>query len=279
MSIRYFVSGDIHSYFENWMLYLEHAGFERDNPEHKIIICGDLFDRGDGTLECFEFVKQLADEGRLVYVRGNHEDLLLDCVKEIKRRFDISMHHINNGTVKTVAHLADTNQYDILCNCYDRELFDKRTTEVLEFIKQYTVDFFELGDYIFVHGWVPCESSDSNKYHARKPVTLAPQDTWTDKWDAARWLNGMECWNQGAIPEGKTVVCGHWHTSWGHHRFHGHKHEFPNISIKGARNSFKPFVEPGIIALDGCTAYTGLVNVVVFTVNDDGSVEVSNLED
>lgn len=278
MSIKYFVSGDIHSYFENWMLYLEHAGFERANPEHKIVICGDLFDRGDETLECFEFVKQLADEGRLVYVRGNHEDLLFDCVKEIKRRFDISMHHINNGTVKTVAQLADTNQYDILCNCYDKELFDKRTTEVLEFIEQHTVDFFELGDYIFVHGWVPCDSSDPNKYHARKSVTLASQDTWEDKWDTARWLNGMDCWNQGATPKGKTVVCGHWHTSWGHHRFHGHKHEFPHISIKGARNSFKPFVEPGIIALDGCTAYTGLVNVAVFTVNDNDSVEVSNLE-
>lgn len=278
MSIKYFVSGDIHSYFENWMLYLEHAGFELANPEHKIIICGDLFDRGDETLHCFEFVKRLHAENRLVYVRGNHEDLLFDCVTDIKRRFDIDTHHIRNGTVKTVAQLADTNPYDILCNCYNKDVFESRIQEVLNFIEQNAVDCFELGDYIFVHGWVPCDSKDTNKYHARKNVSLADKSTWSDKWDNARWLNGMDCWNQGAIPEGKTVVCGHWHTSWGHHKFHGHKDEFPSLGYKDARKSFKPFVEPGIIALDGCTAYTGLVNVVVFTVNDDGSVEVSNLE-
>lgn len=277
MSIKYFVSGDIHSFFENWMLSLEHAGFDASNPAHKIIICGDLFDRGNATLDCFEFVKQLAAEDRLVYVRGNHEDLLFDCVKKIRRGFDVGVHHINNGTVKTVAHLAATNQYDILCNCYDKALFDSRTTEVLEFIDQHAVDFFELGDYMFVHGWVPCDSADSNKYHARKNVTLADRSTWSDKWDNARWLNGIDCWNQGAIPDGKTVVCGHWHTSWGHHKFHGHSEEFPSLGYKDARKSFKPFVEPGIIAIDGCTAYTGLVNVVVFTV-DDGAVEVSNLE-
>lgn len=278
MSIKYFVSGDIHSYFENWMLYLEHAGFELTNPEHKIIICGDLFDRGDETLQCFEFVKRLHAENRLVYVRGNHEDLLFDCVNEIKRSLDVGMHHVRNGTVKTVAHFADTNQYDILCNCYDKNLFESHITEVLQFIESNTVDFFELGNYIFVHGWVPCDSDDDNKYHARKSVTLADVDTWDDKWDTARWLNGMECWSQGAVPEGKTVVCGHWHTSWGHHKFHGHRDEFPHMALKGARNSFKPFMEEGIIALDGCTAYTGLVNVAVFTVNDDGSIEVSNLE-
>jgi len=278
VSIKYFVSGDIHSYFENWMLYLEHAGFELDNPEHKIIICGDLFDRGDETLDCFEFVKRLHAENRLVYVRGNHEDLLFDCVTDIKRRFDIGTHHIRNGTVKTVAQLADTNEYDILCNCYDKDVFESRTQEVLNFIEQNAVDYFELGDYVFVHGWVPCDSKDTNKYHARTNVTLADKSTWSDKWDNARWLNGMDCWNQGAIPEGKTVVCGHWHTSWGHHKFHGHRDEFPSLGYKDARKSFKPFVEPGIIALDGCTAYTGLVNVVVFTVRGDGSVEVSNLE-
>lgn len=270
--MKYFVSSDVHSYFQNWMLYLKQAGFELDNPFHKIIICGDLFDRGEETLECFEFVKQMNQQDRLVYVRGNHEDLLFDCVNEIKRRFDIGLHHISNGTLKTVAKIADTNQYDVLCNCYDQNKFDTQISELLNFIDEYAVDCFELGDYIFVHGWVPCDSSDPNKYHARKTVTLASRDSWKDKWDSARWLNGMDCWNQKAIPEGKTVVCGHWHTSWGHCKFHGHKQEFPELNIKGSRDSFKPFIEEGIIALDGCVVYSGIVNVAVFTVNEDNNV-------
>lgn len=269
MSIKYFVSSDIHSYFENWMMYLNRAGFELNNPEHKIIVCGDLFDRGDESVKCFEFVKELSKQDRLVYVRGNHEDLLFDCVREIGRRFDISRHHISNGTLKTVSQITDVNFYDLLCNCYNSSEFDSKMNELLEFIDTTAVDYFELGDYIFVHGWVPCDSPDTNMYHARKKVTLAPKDTWSDKWNSARWLNGMDCWNQKAIPDEKTVVCGHWHTSWGHFKFHGHKEEFPSLSIKNARKSFEPFIEDGIIAIDGCTAYTGLVNVLVFTVENN----------
>ena len=272
MCVKYFISSDIHSYFQNWMLYLDQAGFDIDNVNHKIIVCGDLLDRGDESCECFDFVKKMHQQNRLIYVRGNHEDLLFDCVNEIRRRFDISSHHVSNGTLKTVADITHTSKYDIICRCYDFNTFDDNINELLDFIENNSVDYFELGNYIFVHGWVPCDSSDSNKYHARKSVKLADIETWNTKWDSARWLNGMDCWSQGAIPEGKTVVCGHWHTSWGHHKFHGNKHEFPSLNIKGAKKSFEPFIEEGIIAIDGCTAYTGLVNVLVFTVDDQNNV-------
>jgi len=277
VSTKYFVSGDIHSFYEEWMRYLNHAGFDINNPDHKIIICGDLFDRGSETVECFKFVKKLAAQNRLIYVRGNHEDLLFDCVSEIRRRFDIGIHHMNNGTVRTIADLVGVTQYDILCNCYDTATFESKIGELLEFIDKNTVDYLELGNYIFVHGWVPTDSEDSNKYHARKNHILADRSTWDDKWDSARWSNGMLCWAQGAIPDGKTVVCGHWHTSWGHYKFHEHKWEFPPLGYKDARKSFKPFVEPGIIALDGCVAYSGIVNVAVFTVDENNNVKFEEM--
>ena len=57
-------------------------------------------------------------------------------------------------------------------------------------------------------------------------------------------------------PSGKTVVCGHWHTSWGHSRIN-------NTSEWGEDADFSIYRNKGIIAIDGCTAYTGKVNVLV----------------
>ena len=61
---------------------------------------------------------------------------------------------------------------------------------------------------------------------------------------------------RGFIEPNKTIVCGHFHTSWGHHR----KDKSPEWG-KGA--NFEPYYSDGIIAIDGCTAYTGKVNILV----------------
>ena len=55
----------------------------------------------------------------------------------------------------------------------------------------------------------------------------------------------------------KTIVCGHWHSSWGHCRLEGKCSEF------GKDSDFSPFYAEGIIAIDGCTAYSGRVNCIV----------------
>ena len=44
--MKYFVSSDIHGFFDEWQNALTDKGFDLNNPEHKIILCGDLFDRG-----------------------------------------------------------------------------------------------------------------------------------------------------------------------------------------------------------------------------------------
>ena len=81
-------------------------------------------------------------------------------------------------------------------------------------------------------------------------------------WEKARWINGMLAWAQAMRIEGKTMVCGHWHTSWGHAHIHGTCPEW------GPTANFSMFKDKGIIALDGCTAYTGKVNVYVLEVDN-----------
>ena len=68
-----------------------------------------------------------------------------------------------------------------------------------------------------------------------------------------RYLLNYEVSNK----EGKTIVCGHWHCSYGHSEYEGIGSEF------GPDADFSPYYAPGIIALDACTAHSGRVNVVV----------------
>lgn len=44
---KYFICSDVHGFYTEWMKALKEAGFDIENPNHKIIHCGDLLDRGE----------------------------------------------------------------------------------------------------------------------------------------------------------------------------------------------------------------------------------------
>ena len=84
--------------------YLAKEGYDQNNCEHKVVVCGDLFDRMDESIQVYEFVKEMARQDRLIYVRGNHENLLKECVKEIQSGRLPGYHHFRNGTIKTIRY-------------------------------------------------------------------------------------------------------------------------------------------------------------------------------
>ena len=117
-------------------------------------------------------------------------------------------------------------------------------------------DYFETDHYIFVHGWIPC-LTDKNYPHE-----FSYDPNWRkasrQNWENARWYNGIDCacsWN--VREPNKTIVCGHFHSSYGHFHYGKSKAEF------GDEADYSPFYAEGIIALDGCTAYSGKVNCIV----------------
>ena len=144
---------------------------------------------------------------------------------------------------------------------------------VLDFIRENSVDYAEIGDYILVHGWIPLETDDVNPYHARKTFKKV-YDHWEDTdglddiesfrrksyWDDARWINGMAAFKQGMTIPGKTIICGHWHTSWGHCWLHDTCAEWGKDAL------FEPFVDDGIIAIDSCVAYSKKINCIILEV-------------
>ena len=251
MSNKYFCCSDIHSYYSILHNELLSKGWNDNNNEHILILCGDAFDRGEEAVEMFEFMKNLQDQNRLIYIKGNHEELLFDCVAELKENNGcVSIHHYQNGTVNTISQFKKSN---ILEN-------------VLEFIDKYAIDYFELGSYIFCHGWVPivwkCNHSSDGELSAMLSPELVPT---SDKiaWKKARWLNGMTEWHRGNKLDNKTIVCGHWHVTESNMKFHN-----SGSGKFDKYGDFLPFIDEGIIALDACTSYSKKINILVIDENE-----------
>ena len=247
--MKLFVCSDLHSYFTPFKKALDEKGFEPDNKDHLLIVCGDVFDRGE---ESFEMLKYLRSLTNVVLIKGNHEDLL----EEVWYRGFYLGHDYSNGTVKTIT--------DIFAKHSDLEPYEpiEVSEKVLKPFFDKMINYFETKNYIFVHGWIPCEEQAGNRKYIYR-------SNWRDstevEWASARWLNGIDCgYGDGLIEPGKTIVCGHWHCSYGHalRAFRESNGEYCGKAF-GSEAKWEPFEEDGIIAIDRCTAHTGEVNVIV----------------
>ena len=253
---QYFVVADVHGFYNELNQALYKKGFRHNNKEHILILCGDAFDRGNQAVKMFKFLSKIQKQNRLIYIKGNHEDLLFDCVDELDKYCGCCYtHHYSNGTVGSVIQFEEQN---IL-------------KDVLNFIEKNSIDYYETKNYIFVHGWIHYNEPKENKVNEFDLNLPTYNKDWrnADKanWEKTRWLNGMEAnvsWN--IYEPNKTIVCGHWHCSWGNHLLNPKIEEFPKDK-KQIEKSFRPYKNKGIIAIDTCTAYTHKVNVLV--INED----------
>lgn len=249
---KYFVVSDVHSFFDELMAALTEKGFDVNNPEHKLVLCGDLFDRGPKAIELYNFVRDLDD--RFIYVRGNHEDLILDCYQDLISHCFPRFHHKTNGTIDTLSQFTGLTYIQLQCHSPERnKILNEKFKPVLDWIQSKSVNYFEFGKYVCVHGWLPTWSYIDDFRKAEDA-----------DWNDARWLNGMELWRSPNLRVcGKTVICGHWHCSWGWSHIRQKRKEFPQKNREDWLKSFEPFVDDGIIAIDACTAYSGIVNCIV----------------
>ena len=229
-------------------------GYDKDNPEHIIISLGDIFDRGDEPYEMLKFFNSIPRD-RKILVAGNHEDLLEDAL--VRRDFLSHDHH--NETDKTVKMLYkhEHPDEDWIATTFDMCDWMIKWEPYKQYVSELQ-DYAVVGKYIFVHGWIP--------YWCKSPDNLARADR--ADWRDARWTNGMRAWHNGIRIDDYTIVCGHWHTSYGNSHYHHSGIEFINPKIDYGNSvpyeNFNPFIDEGIVALDGCTAYSGRVNVFTF---------------
>lgn len=247
---KLYCTGDVHSHYDELMLALDQAGFDINNEEHIFVSCGDLLDRGGFPSKCLKFVNNLPDN-RKILIRGNHEEL----AKDVIRRGFLGWHDWHNGTAETIQWLSSYAQDPFAVS---EEDVIESFAENPEWIKYYnsTVDYAEVGDYIFTHGWIPCGGTKDYPVY---------ETNWREKlFRDAAWLNGMDMWARGIRVPDKTVVCGHWHASWGHEHLH---HLDPKLHDYKTMNS--AFKDEGIIALDSTVARYKFLNVEVIELPDD----------
>lgn len=266
--MKYFVISDVHGFFSLMKQALDDNEFDEYNPDHKLIICGDVMDRGSEAILMENYIMRLLELNKVIIIRGNHEDLMLDMVNDFYNNIDEiawgTSHHVSNGTFDTAQQLV--NQFSIGRPFRNTDSFlnELKDSDFYKKIIPSTIDYFETKNYIFVHGWIPCiDSSDKSKtFHHRNNIKYKYNKNWRKAskkdWDAARWINGMEaCETYGITEPEKTIVCGHWHTSFGHSKYEHDGSEF------GKNANFSPYYSNGIIAIDGCTAYSNKVNCIV----------------
>lgn len=272
---KYFIVSDVHGFYNELQTALARKGWDIANPDHIFVHCGDLIDRGPDAVKCLQFVNALPKD-RKILIRGNHEDLFDDVYRY--KQFD--MRDISNGTTDTYYQIVDFvegNSNNNSCAFYMNESTIIQTAYKSELWQKYSnsmVDFAEVGDNIFVHGWIP--TTIEIKYEGRKRVPhYSMVKNWRNSplWSDARWINGMEAWSQGISIEGKTIWCGHWHSSWGHANLHNDGAEFikeiETFHIDPTTGRMEPhanhctFVDDGIRAIDACTVRSHFVNCEV----------------
>ena len=260
--MRYYVVADIHGFYTELRKALLAAGFFADNEPHKLIVCGDMMDRGKETLEMQDFMMELLKNGELIFVRGNHEDLMECMLEDIEYNlWDFAMgnsYHISNGTWDTALRLAGMKNDEAL-TYYRDMIFKTRSSPFYRELMRASKDYFETEHYIFVHGWIPAKAEAPIWAPRYKTYSYNPdwRNAGKNDWFAARWQNGMNLASRFGVTEpGKTIVCGHYHTSWGHSK-NGKGSEW------GPDACFEPYRAEGIIALDACTSHSGRVNCIV----------------
>lgn len=246
--MRYYVVADVHGFYSCLQTALREQGFFDDHEPHRLIVLGDLMDRGREAVQTQSFILDLMKKDEAILIRGNHEDLYEELVTEDEGK--AYSYHVSNGTYGTVLQLTE---YDPAMAAVRRFDFAEagRNTPYYKELMPAMLDFYETQHYIFVHGWIPCAEERGGR--------LSYIANWRDAdpaaWRKARWHNGMIAAKTAAAD--KTVVCGHWHASFGHSNFEGKGSEF------GEDADFSPYYGKGIIALDACTAYSGKVNCIV----------------
>lgn len=250
--MKYFVVGDVHSYFSYLENVLNKAGFDKNNPNHFFISLGDLLDRGNMPRECLKFVLSL-DVNRRALVRGNHEDLLENIVmnKTFRKR------DFTNGTMSTLTKLSNVSYYE-----FDQMLNIITKDEDLYIYYQSLIDFYEIEDYVFVHGWIPKNIGSYKDWRS----------AYIEDFYSARWTNGFDAWHDmkdDEYREKKTIVCGHFHTPYGHSVYHNYGKDIMD-DLKLNDCHFEPFVDEGIIGIDGCVALSHQMNLLTI---EDGKIE------
>lgn len=246
---KLFVVSDIHGFYDELCEALDNAGFNPENEQHLLVVCGDTTDRGSQPSEVISYLSNLMQKNKCVVVKGNHESLVVECCK----RGYPEMHDYSNGTFDTICDIGGAGG-----GCTFEECIDVAEIKFKSFVNK-MVNYFETKNYIFVHSFIPLISKDGLPMYYTKNRKFAFNPDWryahASDWEEARWGNPFDLAEKGFLPD-KTLVFGHWATEHKWAEVEGRK-DFDKDA------HFDIYYGDGYIGIDATTAYSKKVNVLV----------------
>lgn len=140
---RIYAIGDIHGCLEELNSMLDHlVNDQRIGEEDLVIFIGDYIDRGKNSKEVIaRLLKFQSDYPRTVFLRGNHEDMLLDYIGP---QVGMGGAYIANGGYETV------KSYGLPPTSSAQEFLDALPPAHLSFFLNLD-SYVSVGDFIFVH--------------------------------------------------------------------------------------------------------------------------------
>lgn len=227
--MKYFIVSDLHSNLTPLLGALKENNF--DEKKDTLVVLGDVFDRGKESVELYSYLTSLK---HLILVRGNHEDLLKTCINS----GCLTEVDYMNGTVRTIISFVGRTK-----GWADK--FKKHPVWKWLNSKRWK-NYIELGDYILTHAGLPIDYKECKDNR---------------EWEYARWNNPIQFKEDGLIPEGKTLICGHWFA-------YLFKEYFENCEVNPKK--FKDiYKKDNIIAIDSCAVLSNHINVLIYDTKDD----------
>ena len=190
--MKYYIVSDVHSYYSILRRTLNEKGFSL-NKDHVLVLLGDAFDRGEETRDTAEFLLSLYDQGKLIYVLGNHEELLVKCLQQLSRGDDpidiATSYHSINGTWQSLLAIANMTESEAVSHPQTL-VANVLSSRVYKELLASCVDYFETDKYIFTHGYIPCIEKGFSPY-----ISYSYNSDWREaapeEWYRARWYNGL----------------------------------------------------------------------------------------
>lgn len=165
--------GDVHGYRQPLLQLLDEVSA---GPEDTLIFLGDYVDKGPDVSGTLDLLIQLNRDKNCIFLRGNHDQLLLDAIK-------------NPDLISYWECLAGNEPLASYGQGSTSDLLKALPPEHVDFLENICRDYHETNDFIFVHGGI-------------RPH-LAPEE---EDQDHLLWLT-----LSSASPHnsGRRVICGH----------------------------------------------------------------------
>lgn len=249
--MKNFVVSDIHDHYDLLTESLNRNGFDINNEDHRLIVCGDAFYSGPQPGELFVFLRELSEKGRLIFIYGNHDIELLDNLR-VKRFTRPANRRCAALIVRYLTQKTELSDDELVSEC--------ENLGFTRFLSEVPVWYYENEDYVFTHGFIPTE-----KKAYRPDWRDATEREWRTA--AARGDAMMLSMRYGISEPNRKIVCGHYSAARCYLMKNATPTDWENKIYKDVSKvpaeGFKPFFGDTFIAIDQSVKKTGFMNCIV----------------